>query len=282
MSGWVHSDPHDDNYWAEEGSQKPCARGDRCVNSDSEGKPALGPRVLCTNDRAYLVETINRIPEVYLELCLMIGAKGGVANGPRVSGGGKNPPIPLRVDVDALMRDVIDVISSWDERVRIVMKLSEPIRTRRRQNGFAMATTCEFLAKHVDALLSLESAWMWRNVDDTRVKDLPKDAITVTHDDASWLSYETEMAGADAALELFSLFSRCRSKLGHTPRHQDLLTPCWQCEQRMLRRWDGSAGLEDHVECRSCGVRYLGEDLATLMKHEEAALRLRAHSGAHA
>lgn len=275
MPGWIHSDPHEDNYWAEDGSQKPCARGDRCVNSDSDGKPALGPRVLCANDRAYLVETINRIPEVYLELYLMLGMKSGIPDGPRVSGGGKTAPIPIRADVDALMRNVIDIISSWNERVRTVMNLSEPINTRRRQNGFAMASTCGFLATHVDTLLSLESAWTWRNMDVAHTKDLPKDAIVVAHDDAGWLSYETELSGADAALELFALFSRCRSKLGHTPKHQDLLTPCWQCDQRTLRRWDGAAGLEDHVECRSCETRYLGEDLASLMQEEEVALKHR-------
>jgi hypothetical protein len=276
MPGWVHSDPHDDNYWAEDGAQKPCARGEYCVNRDHDGNPALGPRVLCANDRAYLIKTINRIPEVYLELYLMIGDKGGVIDGPRVSGGGKNPPIPLRADVDALMRSVIDVISSWDERIRTVMNLSEQIITRRRQNGFAMGTTCEFIAKHVDTLLSLEPAWTWRSVDVTRTKDVPKDAVSVVHDDAGWLSYETEMSGADAAIELFALFSRCQSKLGHTPRHQDLLTPCQQCDQRMLRRWDGAAGLEDHVECRSCGTRYLGEDLAKLMEEEEAVMKKRS------
>lgn len=280
MPGWVHSDPHDDNYWAEDGAQKPCARGDRCVNSDHNGKPALGPRVLCTNDRAYLIKTINRIPEAYLELYLMIGDKVSAADGPRVSGGGKNPPIPLRADVDALMRNVIDITSSWSERVRTVMNLSEQITTHRRRNGFAMSDTCNFLAKHVDTLLSLEAAWTWRSMDITRVKYLPKDAVAVVHDDAGWLSYETMMSGADAATELFTLFSRCQSKLGHTPRHQDLLTPCWRCEQRMLRRWDGAAGLEDHVECRSCKTRYLGEDLMTLMQDEEAALKRRSRRDA--
>lgn len=275
MPGWIHSDSHDDNHWAEVGSQKPCARGDRCVNRDSAGKPALGPRVLCANDRAYLIETIKRIPEVYLELYLMLGVKGSAPSGPRVSGGGKTPPIPLRADIDALMRDVIDVTTSWSDQIRAVMKISDQVLTRRRQNGFAMATTCEFIAKHVDTLLSLESTWVWRSMDITRVKNLPEYVVVVPHDDAGWLSYETEMSGADAALELFALFSRCRAKLGHTPKHQDLVTPCWSCEQRMLRRWDGSAGLEDHVECRSCKARYLGDDLAKLMKDEEASLRQR-------
>lgn len=280
MSGWVHSDPHDDDYWTGEGSQKPCARGKRCVNRSQDGEPALGPRVLCANDRAYLIETITRIPEVYLELYLMLDSKGGNLAGPRVSGGGKTPPVPLRVDVDALMRDVIDVVSSWETRVRDVMNLSTTADTRRRRNGFAVTATCVFLARHVDVVLSLEPALMHRSLDVADAKKLPEDAAGVVHTDSGWIDYETLMSGSDAALELFSLFSRCRSKLGHTPKHQDLITPCWNenCEQRMLRRWDGSAGLEDHVECRACGARYLGEDLVTLMRDEEAALKRRAGS----
>jgi hypothetical protein len=237
--------------------------------------------VLCANDRAYLVETINRIPELYLELYLMLDSKGGNLAGPRVSGGGKTPPVPLRVDVDALMRDVIDVISSWEARVRDVMNLSATVDTRRRRNGFAMASTCTFLATHVDVVLALEPALMQRSLDVADVKKLPEDAAGVVHTDSGWINYETLLSGSDAALELFSLLSRCRSKLGHTPKHQDLITPCWSehCEQRTLRRWDGSAGLEDHVECGACGARYVGEDLANLMNEEEATLKNRTLKG---
>jgi hypothetical protein len=217
-----------------------------------------------------------------LELYLVLGVKGSGSDGPRVSGGGKTPPIPIRPDVDALMRRIIDVLSSWDERVRLVARLAGPDTTeaRLRRGGVAITTICRTLAAHVDALLALEAEPMMRDMDLAGHTRLPGDAAGFVYPAAGWIAYQTMLGGGDAAEEIFTLLEACKSKFGFRPQHQDLLTPCWNpdCEQRMLRRWDGSTGLADHVECRAenCGWRYEGEQLQRLMVEEELAQQRRA------
>jgi hypothetical protein len=273
---WVHSAPG--GIGDEE--QRPCARGKHCASRDRNHEPAVGPRALCSADRDFLVGAIEALPEMYLELYLILGAKGSGSDGPRVSGGGKTPPIPVRPDVDALMRRIVDVMSSWEERVRLVARLSGPdtALSRQRRGGVAMSTICRMLAAHVDALLALEPEPMARDMDLAGHQKLPEDAVGLVHPSAGWISYQTELDGGDAAVEVFSLYEACKSKLGFRPQHQDLLTPCWNpdCEQRMLRRRDGSAGMDDHVHCRACGAEYAGESLRRLMVEEELAQQRRA------
>ena len=285
MPAWVHSDPSgDDGYWSGEGAQRPCARGERCASRNRNNEPELGPRVLCSADRDFLVKAIENLPELYLELWLRIGDKSGGGDGPRVSGGGKTPSTPLRLDIEALMARIVEVLSSWEERVRAVANLAGPDTdlSRRRRDSVAMYTMCRTLAAHVDALLALGTEPMMRSMDMGAHDRLPEDAVGLVHPSAGWISYHTELDGGDAAREVFALQQAARSKLGHTPRHQDLLTACWNpdCEQRMLRRWDGAAGLDDGVECRNCGERYEGERLARLMTEEELAQQRRARKEA--
>jgi hypothetical protein len=276
----IHS--ADESY--SDDAQRPCARGERCASRNRNGEPARGPRVLCFADRDFLIAAIQALPEMYLELYMVLGEKGSGSDGPRVSGGGKTPPIPIRPDVDALMRRIIDVLSSWDERVHWVARLAGPDTdlSRRRRDGVAMTTMCRTLSAHVDALLALEPEPMMRDMDLAAYQRLPGDAVGMVHTSAGWISYQTELGGGEAAQEIFTLHAACEAKLGRRPQHHDLLTPCWNenCEQRMLRRWDGSAGMDDHVECRSCGDKYAGEQLQRLMVEEELAQQRRARKEA--
>lgn len=285
MPAWVHSDPNaDDGYWSGEGAQQPCARGERCASRDRNNQPALGPRALCSADRDILLRAIENLPELYLELWMRLGHKGSGSDGPRVSGGGKTPPTPIRLDIEALMTRFVEVLSSWEERVRVVARLAGPDTdsSRRRRDSVAITTACRTLAAHVDALLALDAEPMMRSIDVGAHDRLPTDAIGLVHPAAGWISYHTELDGGDAAREIFALQQAGRSKLGHTPRHHDLLTACWNpdCEQRMLRRQDGSAGMDDHVHCRACGAEYAGEHLQRLMVEEELAQQRRAQKQA--
>ena len=277
MPAWIHSDPTNDSYWKETGEQRPCARGERCASRDHNGEPALGPRVLCTADRDILHRCIEQLPELYLELWMRLGTKNTSSDGPRISGGGKTPPTPIRLDIEALMARMLEILTSWEERVRYVAGLDMSHIGQPRRHGVAITSMCRTLASHLDALLALEPEPMNRSVPETAVQSLPDDAEGHVRP-AGWAVLIQDLGGADAALEIFSLHAAARSKLGHTPQHHDLLTPCWNedCEQRMLRRWDGASGLEDFVECRNCGWKYEGEQLQRLMVEEELAQQRRA------
>lgn len=268
-----HIRPAGEDYSGDE-EQRPCARGKWCRSRNEKGEPTLGPRVLCSADRDSLRRTIEALPELYLELWTRLGTKSS-SDGPRVSGGGKTPPTPINLSIDAFMSRMVEVLESWEERVRIVARLNLDGIGQARRDSVAMYAMCRTLTAHLDVLLALGPEPMNRSVDDTRLAALPDDAEGHVRP-AGWAILRQDLDGGDAAVEIWALERSARGKLGYTPRHQDLLSPCWNldCEQRMLRRWDGAAGMDDHVVCRACGEKYEGDQLARLMADEQ---RLKEH-----
>lgn len=266
---WIHS--------AEEGyseeAQRPCARGERCASRDRNGEPAFGPRVLCSADRDFLLQAIEALPDMYLELYLRLGDRGGSGDGPRVSGGGKTAPIPIRSDISALMTQIVEELTSWDERVRLVANLDMTGVDLPRRDSVAMTTACRTLATHVDVLLALGPEPMNRSVAEHAVAALPDDAEGHIRP-AGWAIVREDLDGGDAALEIFNLHARCRSKLGYTRKHVLLRSRCWDCDASgKLVRYDGASGLDDHVTCQECRSEYVGPRLVSLMADEERILR---------
>ncbi|MFG2001715.1 hypothetical protein ACGFNU_21445 [Spirillospora sp. NPDC048911] len=251
-----------------------CARGDHCAARTTTVEagqritvPAQTYRALCDADRTHVLNCLDELPGLYSELRARIGDKSR-SDGPRVSGGGKTAPVILNLAVDALLRHINTVVLSWDERVRVVAGFSDLAAAT---TDTATTTGCVLLARHVDTLLGLPAEPMSRRRDLTQAEHLPLDATGLVHPEAGWVEYNTNLTGADAGLELLALHHRCLRMLGHTPQHHDLITPCWECDERSLRRHDGTAGLADHVECMRCREQYLGSRLSALMVEEEQA-----------
>jgi hypothetical protein len=278
MPYWNHSNPAPADS---DNGLHDCARGDRCAGRKSvqgdDGKhvvvPAQTYTAYCPADRDRLAGVLGELPRRYAELAALIGDKGR-PDGPRVSGGGKNPPIPINEGVDAFLRQIVEVLASWEERVRHVDRLADV--SGRRRDAQAVKVACGILTLRVDALLALPPDAMYRTCDLSRAEDLPQGTVGWVHPDAGWVEWNPDLGGVEAGTEIFNLHHRLMSRLGLTPQHHDLRTACWECEIPRLRRWDGSAGLEDHVTCRNCGVEYLGDRLARLMADEanhEAAKR---------
>lgn len=285
MPAWIHSDPNaDDGYWRGHGEQRPCARGERCASRDRNGQPALGPRVLCSADRDIVLRCLQQLPQLYVELWMNLNTIGTThTNSPMVGGthAHTSPPLLIRGDVDALMTRIVEVLGGWEARVVHVAHLDTTGVDGPRRHGVAVSTMCRTLTTQIDVLLALEPEPMNRSIDAGRVSALPEDADGTIRPEG-WAILRQDLSGADAALDILSLHSACRAKLGYRPQHHDLLSPCWNpdCEQRMLRRWDGSVGMEDHVECRACGERYEGERLARLMVDEDRAQQRRTRKEA--
>jgi hypothetical protein len=257
-------------------AQRPCARGSRCASRNSNGEPMEGPRALCSTDRDFLIAAIEKLPEMYGDLYLQLGDKGATGDSMRVSGGGRTPPVPINLGTDALMRRILDVLSSWEERVGVIVGLSgmDTRASRRRRDGVAMSTMCRTLAGQVDVLLSLEAEPMMRAMDLSGHPRLPEDAVGVVHTSAGWISYQTDLGGGDAAQEIFGLHDLCRSRLGLTRKSVLLRSRCWDCDASgKLVREDGAAGLDDHVTCRACGTEYIGLRLNELMVDEQRIMR---------
>lgn len=257
-----------------------CARGIYCAARKTvvaEGGerivvPAQTYRTFCDPDRDRIRDCLEEIPGRYTELRDRIGDRRP-AEGPRVSGGGRSKPLPINLGIDAHLRQIEEIILSWDEHIRIVAHLADLTAPTRAD---AVASACTMLTGHVDALLSLEAVDMSRTMDLAQHEHLPQDATGLVHTTGEWIRYNTTLTGADAGREVLNLHHRCLTMLGFAPQHHDLITPCWECGERALRRHDGSAGLADHVECMRCREQYLGSRLRSLMVEEDQAQQRKA------
>lgn len=257
-----------------------CARGNHCAArttaAASGGERVIVPaqtyRTYCDPCRDRIRDCLEDLPARYRELRDRIGDKGR-ADGPRVSGGGRTPPIPINLGMDALIRQTEEIILSWDERVRALANLTDlaaPDLAR------GVSAACGMLHAHVDVLLGLNADSMARTMDLARHEFLPEDAVGWVHPAAGWVDYYTDLAGEEAGREVLNLHHRALKVLGYAPQHHDLIVTCWACGERDLRRHDGSAGLADHVECLHCREQYLGSRLRSLMVEEEQAQQRKA------
>lgn len=255
-----------------------CARGRHCAARKTvldDGKhvvvPAQTYRAFCDADVTRIRRCLNDLPRRYVELATRIGDKPR-PDGPRVSGGRAAPPIPINAGVEAFQQQITEILTSWEERVRDAAQLADVSGPRRASQ--AVKAACAVLAAHVDALLALPPDSMCRTLDIARVEHIPDSADVFVHD-GDWVHYNMDLGGVEAGMEILNLHHRCLARLGWTPQHHDLRTPCWDCEVPRLRRWDGTVGLEDHVVCRNCKSEYLGDRLRMLMVDEEKLTRQR-------
>lgn len=261
MAYWPHSNPlaRED----EEGMRE-CSRAEHCSDPRpvEEGSrtvlaPALTPRAFCERDRMVIERSLTEIPELWDRAHAEIGNKRQ-ANGPKVSAS-KTAPVPLSLPVDALLRHVVAVLTSWEERVRIVAGLSilDTHLSRMRRDRVAVRIACALLAAHLEALLSLDDEPMLRGVGLNELDGRPSDASGVVHPNAGYADILLTLDGADAGLELLDLHYRCRTLLTETKRPaKHLPVPCKECGHMKLferRDWEDQP---DGAICRHCGTQY--------------------------
>lgn len=267
----------DDGYWNDsrgDDAGRLCARGKHCASRDENGIPSWGPRAFCEADRGHIRNVLGKgqLPALYRELGARIGDKSVRGDALRVTGGARTPPVPLNLGVDALMRQTVAVVTSWDERVRTVVRLTEPdtLTSRRIDQRSVFTDACATLAAHIDTLLGLQPDAMMRSMDLSRREYLPEDTHAMVHVSGEWISYTVDLSGADAGVEVLNLYHRCLGMLGYRPQHVLLRSRCWDCDASgKLVRYDGTAGLAEHVSCQACRVEYVGQRLVLLMAAEE-------------
>lgn len=251
--------------------QQRCGRGGHCtspeINPDGERRPALTYQAFCTSDRDAVGRAIRALPGLFADLAQTLGERRR-GDGPRVSGSQPAPPLPINLAVDARIRETILIVSSWDERVRTVARLSGPDTeaSRHRRDQPALARMASTLAAHLDALLALPAEPMMRAVTlEQAALHAVAGRLGVVHVSGEWAEVILDLAGVDAGLELLALERRCLHLLGWTPQHEDLPVACWDCSLKTVRRRDGAAGLEDRASCSGCGALYEDERYRLLM-----------------
>jgi hypothetical protein len=272
-----------------ESGQHPCARGQWCARrsvATVDGKPVTTPalcyRAFCEHDRDLILHCLADFPAIYGRLEAALGDPVTAELQIRVPFG---PSVPLRGDVDAIMRLLVDVLASWEERVRTVARLSvlDTQESRRHANNSralaVLSQSVRILTAHLDALLALGPEPMSRPVPGQKAVGEGKapEVVSKAGDAATVL-----LDGAWAGNELLHLHYWCRSILRETkPLPEQLLgVECRECSHRSLRRADPpwhEGDPEYHSECMECGHQ-MGADeyslwVAQLAAYERAMRR---------
>ena len=240
--------------------QHPCARADYCSGSTAtigeDGKtvktPALCYAAFCQKCRNQVYRALTAIPELWVRLHQELGSKGQASERVTMS---RSAPLPLRADIDALLREHLDILASWDERVRQDAGLTMPDtdeQRRRSDHGRLVASLARTLAAHLDRLLELPADAMSRSYSLHDLGKIPEGCHGRTHHIAGYAEVTVELSGADAGGEILALQYRSRSVLGETRMVERLDVPCPDpsCDLLMLERVQGSAY---EAECRACG-----------------------------
>lgn len=237
----------------------PCARAENCsastVSMDS-GEPVTTPALTygtwCRKDYGRLWRTLTGLPEQWVRLHMELGAKGQAAE--KVSGS-RSAPIPPNAAVDALLREHVDILTSWDERVRMAENLVLPDTqlARQQRHGRLVGLLAIFLANHLDTLLALPADAMSRSYElRTDLSHIPEGAYGKTNRPGGYAIATVELSGLDAGEEILRLHHRTRSMLGETRMRERLDVPCPDpaCDLLMLERVQGS---DYEAECTACG-----------------------------
>jgi hypothetical protein len=243
-----------------------CARGDWCasytlVTEDGQTRrvPERTYQPFCPKDRRLLEADLAQMPAQFVHLAAEIG--NPVRNG-QVIHVPFGPRIPIRLDVDTLMRAIEESLSSWHERVADAGNLTYPAAadSRLQRQMVAVRNAERVLVHRVDALLALGRQPMERTRKVVTLRD-PRGRSTED------IRENEELDGLDAGMEIFALRYLCRAVLGETnAKPEELLgVPCRreECDQLALRRAELPSDPEAPVwwsECSVCGDRLTEEE----------------------
>lgn len=246
--------------------KRDCARGWWCSSCAivTEGGtvtriPERGYQPFCPKDRRMLEADLSQMPAQFVHLAAEIGNPARNGQVIRVPFG---PRIPIRLDIDTLMRAIVESLASWHERVADIDHLSYPLtaESKFQRQMVAVRDAEKALIYRVDALLALDAQPM----DRTRKVITERDPKGRSTEDV----VETEdLDGTDAGMEIFTLRYLCRAVLGETKeKPEELLgVPCREeeCDKLALRRAELPSDPQLPgwwSECAVCGDRLTEEE----------------------
>ncbi|WP_068922179.1 hypothetical protein [Planobispora rosea] len=276
---WVHSDPHASNYADD---LRECARAERCsdpridtIDGRTVRLPALTPRAFCDRDRLAIAKALSDLPELFIRVRQRLDKSGQTATGPVVSVS-KSAPVPVSLGADELLRLILAILVSWEERVRTVANLVEldTETSLRRRDGVILSQAWTTLATHLDVLLALPEEPMMRAVSLTEAATLPPGTKGLVHATAGYADVVLNLSGADAGLEILNLAWKCRAFLTDTrpkARHlHGVPCDCGFCELYEVLDDDGQFS---GATCRHCKAEYNAEAYHDLTREQQATVK---------
>lgn len=211
-----------------------CRRGEHCpdkekVEGHNVGKVINATQGLCDTCTKHVERAIGELPTDYVTLNTLLGKGSTVGAEPITMT--KELPVPIRLHIEGLQRELVAETVNWATSVAHVLNIdwSPPGRTR---PGWHLDRACRLLARAPSAFLALrdEKHIVWEH-GQRRV---------VARD------------GLDGALTLLRLHHKARAFMGKTKLVHRLPVPCPRCESMSLEREDG----QDNIDCTACDRRY--------------------------
>jgi len=248
-----------------------CAQGSWChaATRDDEGgwHPALTFQQFCPACRGRIAACLAQLPFACIVMLAQIGQRPKTGKAVRVPPG---PREPIRLEVDALVREIGAVLGSWHERVADVARLSAPdIEVAVRHPVEAARDAAAVLGAHLDALLALPAEPMVRvfyspkaaedqaaGRDPSRPWSAPGEDGRVLHSGEAYLL--PCLSGVHAGREILDLHHRARKVTGETKARPEAFdgVPCRTCEAMSLERAEPPSDPKrpaDHSRCADCG-----------------------------
>ena len=276
----VTSPRRDAEYGKDEGGE-PCSRAEFCAGKrvtieDGERvvHPALTYTAFCVADRAIITSCLGLMPDLTTRLCAAIGdhVVGEILI--RIPFG---PSVPLRLDVDAVLRLITERLAGWEEVTRTTARLVESDSDVTRRRGVRdpaeqVRESAGTLAAQLDVLFAIREAPM------DRWLPLPKPIADAEPESVAGERAVVLLTGADAGNEILWMEWLGRAVLMETPPKIERLlgVPCRQCELRTLRRADPPLHDGDPVfwsVCMQCRDLLSREDYDDWIKRNAAFYR---------
>jgi hypothetical protein len=248
----------------DEGAQNDCAQGNWCHaatrTDDGEWHPAKTWQAYCPSCRSVIANHLEDLPFACVRLLVQIGDRPRTGKAIRIPFG---PREPIRLEIDALVREMALVLGSWHERVAAVARLSPPdTQDAARHPVETVRDARKVLSAHLDALLALPREPVVRILHSPGAAEEWLDEAG--HEDAGIVrgSGEAvlmpELDGADAGREIIRLHRRARSILGEIRARAEAFDgiPCRSCEAMSLERAEPPSDPRQKAmksRCADCG-----------------------------
>jgi hypothetical protein len=284
---WPHSNPDPADS---ESGQRTCSRGEWCYGrriTTEDGKvtitPAFTPRAYCEKCRLHIGECLSKLPSAYGRLEDELGEPSRRGDAVRIPFG---PRLPLRENVDALLRLMAVTLCGWEARVRAMAPAnllardpSKPIHAAE-----AVKRAVETLEDHLSVLLALQPAPMTRSISlapgrhgmpavicgkdgELIERLLPVAETDIMRLGVDYIATFVPVDGETAGREILQLHYRAQAILGECGQQAETLdgVPCRKCEDMALERAEPPSDPSLPAmwsQCASCRDQMSHEDFA--------------------
>jgi len=239
MKGIIGSQPmnHFGAYPTEDEMDHRCRRGQYCDNRETVDGAVVGRAIhaehgFCDACTRQGERAVHDLPQDYVRLNLILG-KGRTVGGEPVRMT-KELPVPIRLHIEALQRNMVDETDAWAHSLSRVLNVDWQAGGTR--PSWRLDRGCRLICGALTAFLSLrdEKHIIWE----------------YGH------RYVAARDGLDGGLKFMSLSHKAQLFLGQTKLIHRLPVPCPRCDAMDLVREDGS----DIIECRDCTKKYTWDE----------------------